>query len=505
MALLTPVTSIKAIIRPHWPPTRAVDVSRYVTFMSRSKSLLGDTVGTWSLSMLCEYRGETDRFIESTVRPDDWIDLMIKVDGVESWWTGMVDSTGRGKVTQTGDGGLVRSWRLAGRDWAKAMVTGSVKVGCIFSSSLIVPQQDASGALTDSMFSLISALPKIPAALMSGEALSPELQSAQEFMTHPRIPGVIDQQLWDQIVAATFTIGRSPWIPIAAALELALWKQWQDPDGVSLLEKLGTDWPRFGKFASREVEGEVWQLPQLMEQRELSPHQMLQSYGNPAFNEVFYAYREDDPRRPAIVFRERPYAGDAWQYLVDHRTRVTTVAECDPSRSDSERITYRMPRSVIAGMNGVDQLIDTRDGRLPMVDMSQISRHGLRTAEPADDYNIPTTRADADQLAFFIDRARRWRIWTFNAPEYLTGTASLSHANTAVRIGTAVELPVEATFRRFDGVIIEAPTIVAYAVGVDEQVRIDPRGGGATSSMTISFTRGQPLGGLPVPNEDTWL
>lgn len=468
-----------------WPRAsggRLLDLTSMIRVLTRTKSLDGSSVGTWTAALKPSTDADYAALLEARARlqDDDWGQLMVRSHDPRtgsdrvSLWEVMVDSPLRMVQAADGQGAVTRAWSVTGQDWSKAMTMGHARLNAIFSS-----------AVTD---------------YVSTEAGMVERTTTY---TPSRMPGVIDVPQWESVTRAAMegaALSLRADTPFRNLLGILLWGLYPDPsaENRTLLEKLEAHhWSGFGP-----VDGCPWQLGQLIGQQTITFDSLVRQFGNMTFNELFYTMTEVGPY-PQIIYRERPYSRRAWNALPITEILDSQAPIIDVARSGAERYTGYKPMAAVAGLQGYDMLVDTAAGRLPIVDLPLLAAHGPRFADFADDFFPPAADATTEMLEWYRIRAGRQRDWYYYNPQYLTGSCTVAVADARLRIGERVLLPVEWDFLVGDRVI-STQKIEAYVTNVSDTERVG-EDGSISSSTTIRFVRGQPPGGLPLPALTPWV
>jgi len=480
-------------LRPRANNGQAIDFTPWVERLERRKSLRDTTVGVWSAELAFgdDYQSrEAERLLRSRVRDNDWgeLELTDRTNGARSVWEILTDARDRSEVYAP-DASAGRSWGLHGRDWAKCLVDGEVRLGAFFQSANVTDAQ------------ILGATEGADTWFSDAED-NFSLYVAQTVVIPPKMPGFVDFETWDKLMRAAAegsALGMTASKPLREILAILLWGMWVDPDGQTLLAKLHDHgWSQFGPVA-----GCPWQLMNLTAQQTVTPDRVLRQYGNLDFNEIIYSQNPDNGA-PRIIYRPRPFLPAAWSRLpmtnlVGDGSRVLTV---NVSQSGAERLTYYRPNAVAAGIHGLDVIMDTRTGRLPIIERSQLKYHGVRPGEPTDDLWPPADKASGPMLEWFRRRIGIFRRWYYWNAEYLSGTLSLSPADPRVQVGTRVLFPCEWEFQLGGGRYVKTQVVEAYVTDVADTVS-DSEGGRETATQ-VSIIRGQPPGGLPVPAVERW-
>ena len=466
-------------LRPRANNGQAIDFTPWVERLERRKSLRDSTVGVWSAELAFgdDYQSrEAERLLRSRVRDNDWgeLELTDRTNGARSVWEILTDARDMSEVYAP-DASAGRSWGLHGRDWAKCLVDGEVRLGAFFQSASTIGVAEFNDLL------VVQQVTVIP----------------------PEMPGFVDFETWDKLMRAAAegsALGMTASKPLRECLEILLWGMWVDPDGDTLLSKLHAHgWSQFGP-----VPGCPWQLMNLTQQQQtVTPDRVLRQYGNLDFNEIIYSQNPDNGA-PLVIYRPRPFLPGPWSRLpivnlVGDGSRVLTV---NVSQSGAERLTYYRPNAVAAGIHGLDVIIDTRTGRLPIIERSQLKYHGVRPGEPTDDLWPPAEKASEPMLEWFRRRIGIFRRWYYWNAEYLSGTLTLSPADPRVQVGTRVLFPCEWEFQLGGGRYLKTQVVEAYVTDVADTVS-DSESGRETVTQ-VSVIRGQPPGGFRVPAVERW-
>ena len=474
-------SSFRFSLRPRALDGATLDLTPYLMTVTRSKPLDGSSVGSWSVSLKFNRRLEADRrmvqMIQAFVEDDDRGDLPLRTidsDGntIESPMEVMVGS----KVMDLAfdaRGTPLAIYHIEGQDWARALTQGQVRLGAIFQSASVD-------------------------YVMTGVGIEAQVRT----QSAPRMPGFIDVPLWDRFsrvilegAAGAAQASRT----LRNLLAIMLWGVWVDPaTNKTLVERLAAhNWTGFGP-----VNGCPWTLEQLASQAMITPDQLLRQFGAMPYNEVFYSY---DPAtgEPAIFYRERPFGRRAWGQLPMVVISPDQNLQVRPTQSGAERYTMWKPLSAIAGLQGADMLIDTGEGKIPIVELPDLRWHGVRPFEAQDDHMPPLTRANRAILDWHRARIGKAREWFYHNPRMLTGNATLKPADPRLRIGERALLPIEWSFNMGDAKIQTTPVVEAYVTAITDTMHIDQRNTQITQT-TIQFIRGQPPGGIPVPRVRPW-
>jgi hypothetical protein len=484
-------TAFTLDVQTHADFGRTVHLGPYVRRMSRTRSIYGQP-GTWSASLEMSSGASAVRDLHACIRDGDWVTIRIDAGGRKGYMLGVVDRVAPGKFTDSGTANVQRQFTIGGRDWGR-MLSSETRISTILALAkpLQVIANDTSDSLTQEMVGLQSG---------SGALVTTGLE-------HPTIPGIIDERLWDQLDRYATDIVQEAWKPLKMLVQLALYGAWHDPSGAPLLSRMS--WDRFGSFGGQTVRGEPWQLPNVLAQRGLTPYALLEGFGNPAFNEAWHDYVGE---APAIVYRPRPYSRKSWQKLMDERAILSGVLGTEAARSGAERYNYYLPAGLDAALMGQEIAVDTDEGKLPIIELSgpgSTMLHGLRACEASDDHYAPRARQD-DTIRYHHARSMLLREWYYNNPEYLTGTTTIVPAMPDIAPGTAIEIPYESWFRQASMTnehprkVFPVDRIVGYVVGATDDLVVSQTGQ-VDGQTSVSWIRGQPISGLPVPNQDRWL
>ena len=317
------------------------------------------------------------------------------------------------------------------------------------------------------------------------------------FTLPPNIPGIIPAERWGELMA-TLATAYNPEGKASEFLQNLLRKLlpglFTDAAGKDLLSRMS--WSRWGT-----VHGVPYRaLSACAGQPLVSPDALFRQLACEPYNEIFYDYNHATGA-PAIVYRPRPYgiadanAGEPFAIRPDWITGI------DISRSGSERYTFWRPTPVLGSVRGVDITVDTAEGRTPIIDIPEIRKHGLRVADPGDDY-IPPLDSATDLLAYYRKRIATFRGWYYHSAEMLTGSVYCKPALPGLRLGEYVKIPVSWWFANQE---TKAPYILGYVVEINDGFVIDPETGAKVSSCSFAFIRGQPPGGLSVPKDVSWI
>ena len=468
------------------------DLSQWVRAVTRNRSI--ESRGSWSVTLEIPATHWDNVLLMGYVRDDEWGSLDFEVNGKSSHMEILVQQI-RDRMTYNSDGSAVRVWSLSGTDWTKTMDSEVRLMSLAYSLKSVTDTPTAENTAE--------------AAAVSGTTLD----------SPPRIPGFLwlkEKQAFINLItqgSAGVSKAPDPANPDASVLhvstalrkvlEMMMWGTWvdSDPSRGTILHKLNSEgWTRFGRPL---VVGIPWKLKQLSSARSATPHSILQNYGCLTFNELFYDYDKETGTKPAIVYRPRPYAGTAWKKLRNVDLTMSKVTSHDLSRSGAERYDYWNPIASLVGLNGADILWDLKEGRVPLFDRTSIMRHGVRPAEPSDDFFPPMNKPSETAFKWFRNRLWNFRAWYYNNPEMLTGTVTLEPIVPELRLGEKATLPIPYKFRTYLG-LSEPETIVGYVVGISETLRIGGHEASNTSSTTVQLTRVQPPDGLPLPGVWDW-
>lgn len=491
-----PITTFTISVKPHADTGSVIRLEPFVRQLNINRTMTGQP-GTWSASLNFSTGSKVIQQLRGVIRDDDWVEIRVDRDGRKGYMLGTVDSVDPQRVTDPASGNINRAFTISGRDWGRMLAT-EIRINSILALASRLPSTVGDVLSQELMDLFASGGPQSgPSSLLTTD------------LAHPTIPGIIDERLMSALTQAA-RVDQKAWIPIKHLLELCLYGTWHDPAGPSgrpLLQRLS--WERFGSFAGVEIIGEPWQLINIQTQGGMTPYGMLQTFGNTTFNEAFHGYVGD---APAIVFRERPYDGQAWQTLLKSRMKIGGAGVAsNASRNGSERFTYTMLQGLDAALNGQDMAVDTLNGRLPIIDLSKVGPHGIRALEPSDDYWCPRGRSDEETLEHHYRMALKLWGWYYNNSEHLSGSTSIAPAVPDLQPGTVIEIPFETSFRQSGqtnvapNIIKPVESIAAYVTGTQERYNVNPRSGEVTGTTDASWIRGQPVSGLPVPNPDKWL
>jgi hypothetical protein len=517
------------LIRPRLKTGVVLNASPWVRFLDRDKSIDGASVGRWKATLKvprtdtpstpiakADWLTETD--LMTLVRDDDWVEVSIIRNGRRSYMEGMIDAVTVVDDYDPSSGVHTRSWIIEGRDWSKCMTDTQIRLCAIFVDSREMDYSVFGTKMSEAAMQFTKPPPDSNVDSGEGALIEAAWEGFHEIVDYtvkyhdtvplPRMPGFIDVALFEQLIrkaaegaalatrAADTKSDRPEDRPFRFLLEMMLWRMWLDSDKGRgyVLDKLS--WNRFGLPA---VVGCPWQLLQIVQQQVVTPHSVLNQFGNLAFNELFYEYDYGDDKgesvAPAIVYRPRPYDYDAWKklHVIDGSEGIVGT---NFSRAGDERFTYWRPLSVIAGLNGIDLMVDTKTGHLPIIDRFDLDHHGVRPAEPADDFYPPTDKVTDEVLEWFRDRIIQFRSWYKMCPEMLTGTVTYKPARSDIRIGQMLKVPYRWIFRDAYGERA-TDTVIGYVVGVSDNITVN-ESGVVQSSTTVRLTRIQPPKGLRV-------
>jgi hypothetical protein len=487
-----PIPRVSLKITPHGIPPRtsggarqALDLSPYIVSAQASKSLLGDSVGQWSATLVFDQADAAAQAAEDTlrryVRDDDWGVLRFEDGGSGEFleWDVLVADVRRTRNTDQRGGAVSHTWTVQGQDWARCMTVGQVRISAAFAYANQVTVDSGAGA---------------PDTDDDGNT-NTQSQAAAKRESFPNVPGVINLPIWDSIAREATNGAVSPraHVPLRKILVAMLSRQWRNPEGATLLSRMA--WGRFGP-----VSGVPWQLAQIVNQHVITPDSFLRQFGCLAFNELFYDYAG---RRPAVVFRQRPFGPGAWGRLPTYF--VDAIATDSVGRSGAERFNFWKPRAAALGIGGFDLLLDTEKGKIPILDVASIARHGIRPAEPSDDYFPPLTDGAAQLHAWYRARLGAFRAWFLPNPEFVTGSVTTSTLALGARVGERVLLPIPWDFVPLQGgQAVATAHILGYAVGTTHVFSVGSDGS-AYGETQIDFVRGQPPAGLSVADPIPWV
>ena len=507
------LTLPRIVLRPAWGDDE-VDLSDHWKVATRTKSLEGNSVGQWSVTVKAPLGGRLDTALERDVRDGDWGDFDLHDRaGNRSRMVATVNACAVSGQTDSGVGTSVRQWNVSGFDWGWHLVRGQIRLSAVFASA----QQQVDAAVSDSatLAAAVSALAAGPvgvlataAAVLSARAEADALKD--EGTAHVRVPGFVDETRWGEFVdrvmkglAGLDTNARGKAradVTLRGLVSMLLEGLFLDSVVANGTLRSKLSWERFGE---RPVYGAPWTLSQVVGQKGTTIDSLLRTYGCEAFNEVYYDYDKAGDK-PAIVYRPRPYAGAAWDTLPTVTLDPEQQFVYNLGRSGDQRGNYWRPSTALAMASGYDALVDTKRGLLPVLDRRSIARHGVLPVEIPDDFYPPGDDSSIDDfvLAHYEQRVLDYRDWHYNDPEYLSGTVTMGPADPRIRIGHRLVIPVPFKFRVRTREI-PADRIVAYVTGVQETLTCDDDGR-VTSSQTVRVSRGQPMEGLPVPAAIPW-
>ena len=493
------------------------DLSKYVMDLNRSKTLNGSSEGSWSVTLKLPVGDPMLSVLRGYIRDDDWVKVGLN-EGRDM--IGLVNEVTESRGVDVRTGSNTVEFSIRGSDWSKCMTKTQIRTSALFSSLVTIPQ----GYLGNYPLATKSGTLSVENDLLPG-AFTPEGQevsteddaAVSEGVYVPtgnliwklqpkKIPGFIDERNWDELHSWVYLGGAKPAQSNAAValtniLRVVLAGLWRDPAGITLINKLSNksgQWPRVDV-----IRGYAWRLVNMIQQPVITPDQIMRTYGNQAFNEVFYDY--DSQGNPAMVFRERPFSIGAWRALpVTTITKGELFQNYSLTRSGAERMNYWNPQTVLVNIPGVERIVDTREGRMPIVDFESIADHGVRPGEPQDDYWPPSMKETKPVLEWFRNRISKFRSWYFNNAEFYTGRFQLKRARPDIQVGTRVALEVPAYFNVGGTPRLET-NCTGYVTGVHDRVTRDPSNGSILSSTAVDVIRIQPTGGLPVDPEWSWI
>lgn len=470
-------------IQPRSLAGQALDLTPYLIAVHRSKPIDGQSVGSWratlKLHLLSDTERALDRVLQGNVEDDDpgRLDLIeYLADGsvVLSPMELMVEGkTSNLMVDQRGT--ELRIWTFYGQDWARQMTISQTRLSAIFQSTSTEYVQSAAG-----------------------------IEEVRSTIVPQRMPGFIDTKTWERF-SKIVTEGASGKGNASATLKqllsTMLWGLWKQPgtNGKTLVQRLQAHrWQNFGP-----VDGSPWQLAQITTQTAITPDQVLRQFGCEAYNEIFYDYAGTEP---AIVYRERPYGPAAWSRLPVATLTSDQVLNIQAGQSGHERYTMWKPMAAAVSLSGADLMLDTAEGKIPIVDLPDIKNHGVQPFEATDDFFPPISTPNSQFFEWYRIRIGKARRWFYNNHKLLTGTVTIKPADPSVRIGARIRFPFEWTFnhgtqRAPD--LRTTPVIEAYVTAVTDTLELDERGT-ATTVTTVQFTRGQPPGGIAIPAVTPW-
>lgn len=313
--------------------------------------------------------------------------------------------------------------------------------------------------------------------------------------TLPEIPGIISESRWAKVLESVMPKAYDPTGRASAAFRALLTELlpglWLDPDGADLLSRLS--WRRFGP-----VDGIPWRtVHALGAQPVVTPDALFRQLACEPYNEVFYDYDGD---KPAIVYRPRPY-GLAQGFAAAYEIDAAHITGIDFTRSGAERCNYWRNTTALSIARQGDVTIDTSRGQSPIFDTDSIRRHGIRVADPTDDFFPPLGKGrDEDILSYYRRRIGTFREWYYHAPEMLTGAVFCKPALPGLRLGQVAKIPVPWWFNAET----RAPAVYGYVVEINDSLRVNSQTGAVTTECSFAFIRGQPPGGLAAPAAVAW-
>ena len=472
-------------------PGNIIGLTKFVRGWTVGKSLYGDSVGTWSLRLKVPESDDIAFFLRAYVRDDDEVQIEWSDQEGRKVMIGVVDSIGRSTAFGASDGEVSRNYTLSGREWSKFLVDGQIKMTALL-------------GISDTYTEVAQLATE---AEWYDQGTAGEVVDETTFVVSqkvPRLPGIVNVPDWQTLLEKSIqgVAAKRADIPLRQILQQILTGLYRSPyDGKTLSKRL--TWQRFGEFGG--VEGVPIRLPMIAGAGNvMTPHAMMQTYGCMSYNECWYDTvdnGEGEPASPAIVYRQKPFSGASYEMLKALRAKVSpdNITGENLSRSGSERFTFWRPITLVSELNGIAIMLKAGDYTLPFVDRADLDVHGLRPAEPADNFFPVFDAPDKDYIAFTAARLARYRKWMKLAPEYVSGTVQVAPALPAVKIGTMIELPIAYEFfykaagEKKKSVHV-ADSLLAYVVGTEDRYTVDDNGG-VTSSGTISVIRGEPADG----------
>lgn len=498
-------------IRSHYDKG-TTDLSRYITSVSRNKSLSGSTTGTWTITLKIPHGDSLDIRLKQVVRDDDWVTLTIVNNENKSTWFGIVDGlTCRTSVESNGV--EVRWWTINGSDWSRCLSVGQVRLSALFSTFAQQVRWDTSGgiaavAVADTLVNPM-ALPANLARVIGDIAATIDKNAKEKAASElALIPGIIDIPRWHKVISEAVNWNEHSEVPLAHLVIEMLRGQWVDASGEPLVFKI--DFKRFGP-----VKGVPWRLNQIVGQRMITCDQLLRQFSNIPYTELYYDNTDNAELPCAIVYRDAPYGetemtpeGVTWLKLAGSAIVISSnnVMGYTLSRDGAERYTFWRPIATTGTMAGYDVLLDTEKGKLPLIDKSDVPRHGIRVIEPEDNYFPPGARLDETVTEYYRHRMQVFREWHKNRPEYLSGQVQLKQIDPRIKVGTVVSLPISWSFRDASSSefrTIDAAAVYGYVVGVTDNIVVDQRTGVTKSTTTLDVTTVRPYK-MPVPAVESW-
>ena len=499
-------------ITPHEKPlaehsaTRTLDFSPYVTGAQRSKSLMGDSVGSWSVNLAFDQRQpdarQAERNLLRYVRDDDWGELTFaKVVGgateeAKTWDVMVVSSGQTGQVSQD-NGSIANTYTVSGQDWARCMVQGQFRLSAAFDAGRRVP-----GAVNGQQW-LQAVYAAVNQFRSEGDArLTAQAEQTTTALIKSELPDATDSFV--RRAAMTQINPKAASAILRNVLTVLLALTWHHPIEGGLLERM--TWERFGP-----VSGSPWRLAHLANQRVITPDSLLRQFGCLAYNELWYGYVPvaGGGRRMSITYREHPYQRVVWNRLTIRGISGADISARRLGRSGNERFNFWKPQASIGAISGQDLYFTLpeelpsgrrREYRIPIIYDRQIKRHGLRPIEPTDDFMFYA----GDPRVQFAKRLKRFSNWMSNNPEMVTGHITLDTIYPSLEIGERVALPIPWSFLLWKGksgptsrdprIVHDADGFDAYVNEISETMRVVETGV-MVAETTISITRGQPRGG----------
>ena len=290
-------------IRSHYDKN-TTDLSRYITSVSRNKSLSGSTTGTWTITLKIPHDDLLDIRLKRVVRDDDWVTLTIVNNENKSTWLGIVDGlTCRTSVESNGV--EVRWWTINGSDWSRCLSVGQVRLSALFSTFAQQVRWDTSGgiaavAVADTLVNPM-ALPANLARVIGDIAATIDKNAKEKAASElALIPGIIDIPRWHKVISEAVNWNEHSEVPLAHLVIEMLRGQWVDASGEPLVFKI--DFKRFGP-----VKGVPWRLNQIVGQRMITCDQLLRQFSNIPYTELYYDNTDNAELPCAIVYRDAPY------------------------------------------------------------------------------------------------------------------------------------------------------------------------------------------------------
>lgn len=492
------------------------DLTKYVRSWSVSKSMYGDSVGTWSVRMKVPETSPDAVFLRAMVRDDDEVNLTWMDATRAKYMVGVVDSVARGETYGAGTGNVSRDYVLSGREWSKFLVDGQIKMTALLGFDTYRGTGDPQNAEQFIKGIFGQGDQSTWSASDGNEYGFSQLTSYDKI---PRLPGIVNVPDWEALLtnAIKGTV-RPADVSLSIVMKLILAGLYKSPvDGSPLLKRIV--WSRFPDHGS--IEGVPIRLPQIaMAGNVMTPNAIMQNFGCMAYNECFYDY--DSTGNPAIVYRQKPFnpsLGYSRLKASAYPLSRESITGYNLSRSGAERYTWWRPQTLITALNGYAVMLKATNPKnpndtltLPFIDKSDLDEHGLRPAEPPDNFYPSFNAPDADMIWFHADRMRRYRAWMKLAPEMLSGQIQIAPAFPSIWLGEMVKLPIEHEFvfkAKGDKAkkVHKADSLLAYVVGWTDNYQVGESDGSVTSNGTISVIRGEPADGSMVPPalEQYWV